>query len=170
MSVTNILLKTNMSSENNRSKDSTAVNHIFDAANENFTRLVSESSRVQPQYAQAVSNLQLECIDGVRNSIQTTLSVQKQLANSYSNFNNVIIPETSAPYGLVKQSTDFTTNIIRITDFNNQLTINALNVLREAVKNYSRTVEAAAEYNSNLTKAWASSYSSFQQQFTTNRQ
>jgi hypothetical protein len=89
-----------------------------------------------------------------------------------SNFNNISIPEATAPYvqGLVKQSTDFTDNLIRITDINNQLAINALGVLRENVKNYSRTLEAAAEYNSNLAKAWASSYSSFQQQLGTTRQ
>ncbi len=164
-----------MSSENKRSKDSTAsepvnVTQIFDAANENFLALVNESSKVQPQYAQAVSNLQLEYIDVVRNSIQTTISIQKQFANSFNNFNNMNIPGTAAPYGLVKQSTDLTNNIVRITDINNQLTINALNALRENVRNYSRTVEAAAEYNSNLAKAWTSSYSAFQQQFTTNRQ
>jgi ATP-dependent Lon protease len=167
-----------MSSDTKKSKESTTtsttdarvnVTHIFDAANDNFSKLVNESARVQPQYAQAVSNLQQEYIDSVRNAIQTSNSVQKQLVNS--NFNNISIPEATAPYvqGLVKQSTDFTDNLIRITDINNQLAINALGVLRENVKNYSRTLEAAAEYNSNLAKAWASSYSSFQQQLGTTR-
>ena len=56
-----------MSSENRKSKDSTTttpnasanasinVSQIVDAANENVTKLVNESSRVQPQYAQAIS-------------------------------------------------------------------------------------------------------------------
>jgi hypothetical protein len=92
---------------------------------------------------------------------------------SNSNFNNFIVPEAAAPYlqGLARQSDDLTNNFIRIADINNQLTINALNVLRENVKNFSRTVEAAAEYNSNLAKSWASSYpSSFQlQQFTASK-
>jgi hypothetical protein len=56
-----------------------------------------------------------------------------------------------------------------MADINNQLTINALNALRENVKNNSRIVEAFDEYNSNLATAWASSSSSFQQQFTANR-
>ena len=57
-----------MSSENKKSKDSTTtstnvsinVSQIVDAANENVTKLVNESSKVQPQYAQAISNLQQE--------------------------------------------------------------------------------------------------------------
>lgn len=169
---------TNMSSESKRSKENTAsatdtpvsITHIFNAANENFTKLVNETAKVQLQYAEAASNLQQEYIDAVRSAIQTSTSVQKQLANS--NFNNIIIPETAAPYvqGSVKLSTDFTNNLISITDINNQLAINALSVFRENVKNYSRTVEVAAEYNSNLAKTWTASYQSFQQQFSTNRQ
>ena len=33
------------------------VTHIVDAVNENFTKLVNEAGKVQPQYAQAISNL-----------------------------------------------------------------------------------------------------------------
>lgn len=167
------------STETKRSRDSTAttdttvnVNQILDAAHENFTKLVNESARIQPQYAQAVSNLQQEYMDAIKSAIQTTTSVQKQVASSNTSFNNFIASDTAAtPYvqGIVRQSSEMTNNVIRIADINNQLAINALNVLRENVRNYSKTVEAAAEYNSNLANAWASSYSSFQQQFTANR-
>lgn len=157
----------------NTTKDAaaaTAVNvtHIVDAANENFTKLLNEAGKVQPQYAQAISNLQQEYIEAVRNAIQTITSVEKQFANSNSgNLNNFVISDTAAPYvqGFVKQSNDFTNNIIRIADINNQLTINALNALRENVKNASRTVEATAEFSSNIARAWATSNSAVQQQF-----
>ncbi|MGH9923896.1 MAG: hypothetical protein ACRD5B_00815 [Nitrososphaeraceae archaeon] len=162
----------------NTTKETTATagvnaTHIVDAANENFTRLVNEAGKVQPQYAHAISNLQQEYIEAVRNAIQTITSVGKQFANSNSgNFNNVVISDTAAPYvqGFVKQSNDFTNNIIRIADINNQLTINALNALRENVKNANRTVEATAEFNSNMARAWATSYSAVQQQFATRRE
>jgi len=163
----------------NTTKDATAataavnITHIVDAANENFTKLVNEAGKVQPQYAQAISNLQQEYIEAVRNAIQTITSVEKQFANSNSsNSNNVVVSDTAAPYiqGFVKQSNDFTNNVIRIADINNQLTINALNALRENVKNFSRTVEATAEFNSNIARAWATSYSAVQQQFATRGQ
>jgi len=166
-----------MSSDNRTSRDNPRVTKdasattvgttLFDVANENFTKLINESAKVQPEYAQAISNLQQEYIEASRNAIQTTTSVQKQFANSNSNFNNLVVSDTAAPYiqGLIKQSNDSTNNIIRMADINHQLTINVLNALRENVKNYSRTVEATAEFNSNLAKAWASSYSSIQHQF-----
>ncbi len=159
----------------NTMKDAAAaavnITHIIDAANENFTKLVNEATNVQPQYAQAMSNLQIEYIEGVRNAIQTITSLEKQFANSNdsNNSNNVVVSDTAAPYvqGFVKQSNDFTSNIIRIADINNQLTINALHALIENVKNFSRTVETTAEFNSNIARAWATSYSAVQQQFAT---
>jgi hypothetical protein len=157
----------------NTTKDAAAsaavsITNIVDAANENFTKLVNEATKVQPQYAQAISNLQLEYIEGVRNAIQTITTVEKQfVASNGNNSNNVVVSDTAVPYvqGFVKQSSDFTNNIIRIADINNQLTINVLHALRENVKNFSRTVEATAEFNSNLARAWATSYSAVQQQF-----
>ncbi|MGA7369135.1 MAG: hypothetical protein WBX01_08395 [Nitrososphaeraceae archaeon] len=99
--------------ENKTSKDSAAVKviHIIDVANENFTKLVNEAVNVQPQYALAISNLQQEYIEAVRNAIQTITSLEKQFANSNdsSNFNNVVVSDTVRPYiqGFVKQSNDF---------------------------------------------------------------
>jgi hypothetical protein len=161
------------SSTTSTTKDAAApatvnITHVFDVANENFTKLVNEAERIQPQYAQAISNLQQEHIEAVKNVIQATTSVEKQFASSNTS-NNVVVSDTAAPYiqGFVKQSNDFTNNVIRMTDINNQLTINALNALRENVKNSRRTVESIAEFNSNLAKAWTTIYSSVQQQFVT---
>jgi hypothetical protein len=170
MSTTASKYSTNTTKDAAATTAATAVNitHIVDAVNENFTKLVNEAGKVQPQYAQAISNLQQEYIEAVRNAIQRMTSVGKQFANSNSsNSNNVVASDTATPYvqGFVKQSNDFTNNIIRIADINNQLTINALNALRENVKNFSRTVEATTEFNSNIARAWATSYSAVQQQF-----
>jgi phosphoribosylanthranilate isomerase len=160
-------------SSTSTAKDATApavvnVAPIFDVANENFTKLVNEAAKVQLQCVQAISNLEQDYIEAARNVIQTITSVEKQFTNSNSsNFNNVVISDTAAPYiqGIVKQSNDFTNNIIRMADISNQLTINSLNALREGVKDSSRTVEATAEFNTNVAKAWAISYSTVQQQF-----
>jgi hypothetical protein len=175
-----VLLIGMSTAENKTSKSSTStakdaaapavvnVAPIFDVANENFTILVNEAAKVQLQYVQAISNLDQEYIEAARNAIQTITSVEKQFTNSNnSNFNNVVVSDTAAPYiqGIVKQSNDFTNNIIRMADISNQLTINSLNALREGVKDSSRTVEATAEFNTNVAKAWAISYSTVQQQF-----
>lgn len=137
---------------------------LFDVANKIYAKLVNEAGKAQPQYTQAISNLQQEYIEAARNAIQTITSAEKQFANSSSS--NFVISDSAVPYiqGFVKHSNDFINNITSIAEINNQLTINALNALRENVRNSSRSVEATAEFNSNLAKAWATSYSAVQQQ------
>jgi hypothetical protein len=52
--------------------------HVFDTVKENFVRAVDQMANVQPQYAQAFSNLQLDYIQTTKNMIQNTISSQKQ--------------------------------------------------------------------------------------------
>lgn len=169
-----------MSSDSKKSKDSTIgearaaapsttldVTQLFETADENFTKFVNEFAKAQPEYAQAISNLQQEYLDVTRETIKIGTSVQKQLINS-SNSNTIELPATTAPFvqRFISQSKDFTNNMIGIMDFNAQFAINALNSTRENLKNNIRLVKAAAEYNSNIANAWVSSLSSFQKQFT----
>jgi nickel-dependent lactate racemase len=140
---------------------------LFDSADENLTKFVNEFSKAQPEYAQAVSNLQQEYIDAAKDSIKTGTSIQKQLINS-SRISNAIIPATTAPsiQQLVNQSNDFTNNMVRITEINSQFVINALNATKENLKNNRRLAKATAEYSSNIANAWTSALSSVQNQFT----
>ena len=63
---------------------STDIPSIYDTTNENFTKIVNEMAKAQPQYSQSISNLQLDYIQTTKNVIQNTISAQKQLAGSSS--------------------------------------------------------------------------------------
>lgn len=173
-----------MSSENKRSKNNTTtesaasaptttttttfdITELFETADENLTKFVNEFAKTQPEYVQAVSNLQQEYIDAARETIKIGSSLQKQLVNSSNNY-KIELPATMEPFvqRFVNQTKDFTNNVIGVTDINAQFAINALNATRENLKNNRRMVKAAAEYNSNITNAWISSLSPFQKQFT----
>ena len=60
----------------NKSKDESSVigssngtTHAFDTVKENFVRAVDEMAKVQPQYLQAFSNLQLDYVKTTKNVI-----------------------------------------------------------------------------------------------------
>lgn len=138
----------------NKSKDessttkSTSASHVFDTLRENFVRAVDQMANVQPQYAQAFSNLQLDYIQTVKNAIQNTISAQKQLLG---NFNiPVSIPYTEQ---FTRQSNEITNNALRAVGINNQLAINAVDLARENLKIYSKTADAVTEFNNNIAKA-----------------
>jgi hypothetical protein len=148
----------------NKSKDDNSVRtadtqDIYDTVKNNFLRSIDEIVKVQPQYSQSISNLQLDYIQTIKNTIQTAISAQKQLIGGL----NI---QLAAPYTeqFTKQSNEITNNAIRAVAINNELIINALEAARENLKIYNRTVDSVTEFNTNVGKAWTSLFS-VQQQF-----
>ena len=148
------------SKEESISRTITGVSEAREVVRDNVIRVIDEMVKVQPQYTQSISNLQLDYIQTVKNTIQTVFSVPKQLAGN----SNIDLPGTFTEQ-FTRQVNEYTGNLIRAVGTNNQLTINALDAARENVKIYSRTVDAITEFNTNVVKAWTSLYSAQQQQF-----
>jgi hypothetical protein len=148
----------------NKSKDDNSVRtvdtqDIYDTVKNNFLRSIDEIVKVQPQYSQSISNLQLDYIQTIKNTIQTTISAQKQLIGGLNI--QLAAPNTEL---FTKQSNEITNNAIRAVAINNELIINALEAARENLKIYNRTVDSVTEFNTNVGKAWTSLFS-VQQQF-----
>jgi hypothetical protein len=149
----------------NKSKDessaigSSNATHVFDTVKENLVRAVDEMAKVQPQYSQAFSNLQLDFIQTTKNMIQNTISSQKQFIGSWN------IP-VSTPYTehFTRQTNEITNNTLRAVGINNQLAINALDLARENLRIYNRTVDAVTEFGTNIAKTCTAFSAAAQQQ------
>jgi hypothetical protein len=146
---------------------SSDVTHVFDTVKENFVRTVDEMAKVQPQYSQAFSNLQLDFIQTTKNMIQNTISSQKQLVGSWNN-------TVSTPYAehFTRQTNEITNNTLRAVGITNQLAINALDLARENLKIYNRTVDAVTEFGTNIAKtctAFSAAAQQQQQQFASSK-
>ena len=141
-------------------KDEVRASDVYDTMRDNLIRTVDEFAKVQPQYSQSISNLQLDYIQTTKNMIQTAFAAQKQYASTL----NVPV----MPYGdlFTRQSNEMTNNAIRSVGINNQLTINALDAARENLKIYNRTVDAVTDFSTNVAKAWTSFFAQQTQQFT----
>lgn len=151
----------------NKSKDdasstvrSTETNNLYDTIRENYIRVVDELTKAQPQYTQSMSNLQLDYVSAVKNTIQNIVSTQKLLVNEK-------IPVVAAPYTeeFVKQSNEITKNTIRAIEINNQLSISALQAASENYRTYNRTIDSVTEFTTTAAKAWNSFVSTQQQPF-----
>ena len=154
----------------NKSKDdintttttkSTEAANVYDTVKQNYTRILDEVTKAQPQYTQSVSNLQLDYIAATKNTIQNMVSAQKMLAS------NGNVPIVTPPYTdeFVKQSNEITENIVRAVRINNQLTVNAINAAAENFRTLNRTIESVTEFNTSAAKAWNSFLTVQQQQF-----
>src|SRR5215212_1898084 len=136
------------------------ANELSDIIRDNTLRVVDEVAKVQPQFAQAISNLQLDNIQAIRSTVQTAFANQKQVAAHAMN-----VPQTlQVSEEIAKQSTEVTNSIIRSVGIYNQLAVTTLDSARENVKIYGRTVDALTDFNNNIAKAWTSYWSSPQHQ------
>ncbi len=134
------------------------ANDVSDIVRDNTLRIVDEVAKVQPQFAQSISNLHLDNIQTVRSMIQTAFANQKQFIVHTPN-----IPQTSQVSEVVaNQSAEITNSIIRSVGIFNQLGITALDSAREHVNIYKRTVDAVTDFNNNILNAWTSYWSSQQ--------
>jgi hypothetical protein len=106
------------------------------------------------------SNLQLDNIQTVRSMIQTAFAHQKQFIAHAPN-----VPQAlQVSEAVAHQSTEVTNSVIRSVGISNQLGVTALDAAREHVNIYKRTVDAVADFNNNIVKAWTSYWNSQQQQ------
>ena len=129
----------------------TEEHNIYDAIKQNFIRAVDEWAKIQPQYSQSISNLQLDFIQTVKNTIQNAISSQKQITGGW----NLPVPATYLDH-FAKQSNDIKNNMIRRAVINNQLTITAFDAARENLKIYNRTIDTVMDFNNDIVKSWNS--------------
>jgi hypothetical protein len=58
------------------------VPDVCETVKENFLRTIDEIAKLQPQYSQSISNLQIDYIQTTKNMIQNATSTQKQFTSS----------------------------------------------------------------------------------------
>src|ERR1041385_7236327 len=100
--------------------------YTVDAIRDNTMRVFDEAAKVQPLFAQSVSNLQLDYFQTIRNTINSYYAPKKQLAAA---LNIPQQPEVSEQ--ISRRSTELTNNTIRSIGIYQQLGSNALDAARE---------------------------------------
>ena len=61
---------------NSPSPKSHGADNLYETMNQSVTKVVDEVAKAQPQYSQSVSNLQLDYIQAVKNTVQNTMAAQ----------------------------------------------------------------------------------------------
>ena|SRR6188472_50683 len=138
---------------------------VYDTVRENLVSAVDEMAKVQPQFSQSLSNLQLDYIQTTKNIIHNAVSAQKQFTASLN------IPPVAVPYSeqFVRQSDEIANNTMRTVGTNTRLAINVLDAARENLKIYNRSIDAVTDFNGNVAKLWTSFFSAQQNQFFLNK-
>lgn len=134
---------------------------VIDTAKDNTLRIIDEVAKAQPQYAQAMTNLQTDFIQTCRDFVQTAFETERQVIQNLNIPHNHQVSEV-----VVRQSNEITNNVVRAMGTYNQLAVNAIDAARENTKIFNRTVDAVTDFNANIVKAWTNYWSLQQHQFT----
>lgn len=140
---------------------STGATSVIETARDNTLRIIDEVAKAQPQYAQAMTNLQTDFIQTCRNLVQTAFDTQRQVVQNLNLPQNPQVSEVVA-----RQSNEITSNVVRAMGTYNQLAVNVIDAARENTKIFNRTVDAVTDLNANIVKAWTNYWTLQQHQFT----
>ncbi|HTH21640.1 MAG TPA: hypothetical protein VL854_05450 [Nitrososphaeraceae archaeon] len=150
------------------SKDSNSPSHgadsLYETINQSVTKVVDEVAKAQPQYSQSVSNLQLDYIQAVKNTVHNTMAAQKHIAEARGFSLNLPFAGRYAEQ-MSNQSNEIANNIVKAVQMNNQVAVNSLDAARDNIRIYTKTTDAILQFNSNVARAWTSFFSVPQQQF-----
>jgi hypothetical protein len=116
--------------------------------------ITDEIAKVQPRYAQSVSNFQAEYLEATKMVIQTFTNFQSTLIKfSWVNFDN---RSTLYADQIKNQVTTITENIIKTFDIWNQITLDSIDISKENIKIYTEAMKSMDIHNRDLISSWNS--------------
>lgn len=118
---------------------------------QNVQKYFENISKITPQYFQAVTQLQDECMKTVEKTINASVSIQQEFAKKAGMTTD--IPE-SAKTAIV----DMNKQIVQASTVNNQLAKTTIDTTVQNIKAFSTNIDAFAELNKNIVQLWTTSF------------
>lgn len=136
------------------SNDTSNIQGIIKTMQNSLFDITNEIAKVQPRYAQSVSNYQTECLEATKMVIQTFTNFQSTLLKfSWINYDNRSTLYTDQ---IRNQFTMLTENIIKTFDIWNQITLNSIDISKENIKIYTEAMTSMDIHNRDLISSWNS--------------
>lgn len=126
-------------------------NSVYSMYKQNVQKYFENISKITPQYFQAVTQLQDECMKTVEKTINASVSIQQEFAKKSGMTTD--IPE-SAKTAIV----DMNKQIVQASTVNNQLAKTTIDTTVQNIKAFSTNIDAFAELNKNIVQLWTTSF------------
>lgn len=136
------------------SNDTSNIQGIIETMQNSLFDITNEIAKIQPRYAQSVSNYQAEYLEATKMVIQTFTNFQSTLLKfSWINYDNRSTLYTDQ---IKNQVTMLTENIIKSFDIWNQITLNSIDIAKENLKIYAEATTSMDIHNRDLISSWNS--------------
>ncbi|BDQ30098.1 MAG: hypothetical protein K5798_01290 [Nitrosopumilus sp.] len=125
----------------------TQSNNVYSMYKQNVQKYFENISKIIPQYFQAMTQLQEECMKTCEKTINASVSVQQEFAKKTGIISDVPDATKTAIIDTNKQ-------IVQASTVNNQLVKTTIDATVQNIKTFNDNINAFAELNKNTIQSW----------------
>ena len=129
----------------------TQSNDAYATYKQNVQKYFENISKITPQYFQAMTDLQKECMKTCEKTIDASISVQQEFAKKTG-------ISTDLPTTAKTAITDASKQIVQASTVNNQFVKTTIDATVQNIKTYNDNVNAFVELNKNMTQLWVNPF------------
>ncbi|WP_371504166.1 hypothetical protein [Nitrosopumilus adriaticus] len=126
---------------------STQSNNVYSMYKQNVQKYFENISKITPQYFQAMTQLQEECMKTCEKTINASVSVQQEFAKKAG-------ITTEIPEAAKTAIIDTNKQIVQANTVNNQFVKTTIDATVQNFKTYNDNINAFAELNKNTIQSW----------------
>ncbi|MCV0410908.1 hypothetical protein [Nitrosopumilus sp.] len=125
----------------------TQSNNVYSMYKQNVQKYFENISKITPQYFQAMTQLQEECMKTCEKTINASVSVQQEFAKKTGIISDIPDAAKTAIIDTNKQ-------IVQASTVNNQLVKTTIDATVQNIKTFNDNINAFAELNKNTIQSW----------------
>jgi len=129
----------------------TQSNDAYTTYKQNVQKYFENISKITPQYFQAMTDLQKECMKTCEKTIDASMSVQQEFAKKAGISTDI---PTTAKTAIV----DTSKQIVQASTVNNQFVKTTIDATVQNIKTYNDNVSAFVELNKNMAQLWVNPF------------
>jgi hypothetical protein len=141
-----------MSTQSQASKSTqTHASNVYSMYTQNVQKYFENISKITPQYFQAITQLQEECMKTCEKTINATVSVQQEFAKKSG-------LSTEIPNDARTAIVDTNKQIVQATTLGNQLTKTTIDATVQNIRTFGDNINAFVELNRNIIQSWVNPF------------
>lgn len=119
-----------------------AAQNVVETIRDNIMSMINKIAKLQPQYVQSISNLQIEYLKTTRTVIMNMIQLQNNIVESNgSNRFLIVAPQYSEQ--IRNQSNEAINYFNKSCDIGNETAVKSIDLARENIRNYKQSFTSA---------------------------
>ncbi len=129
----------------------TQSSNVYSMYKQNVQKYFENISKITPEYFQAITQLQDECMKTCEKTINASISTQQEFAKKAGISTEIPDAAKTAIVNVNKQ-------IVQASTVNNQLAKTAIDTVVQNIKTFSSNIDSFVALNNNIIQSWTTPF------------